>query len=391
MLITDTLSNEDTILPQLRINFEYPNDWSENIITLQKLYLDKHELNSPPRAFNETIELLKNYARTSLMLENEKSIEALVWASIGLLEIYLLAQNPQITELFLTKIGSAIFINHHEYGRCKTDLFFTENLWYAIKNRVEFETGQALTPLSPALKVGLVSSIGALRISIQVEPLSPEGPTMNIRRLPSKPITLESLVSQGQLSNRISELLMDSLNQRKNIIIAGEPASGKTTLANSLLLNVDPTWRLIVIEDARELIIDHNNHPLTTRFSMPSVGADSRYSQRANEIARLLHRSPDYVFLGEIQNKDDSLATFEGFAAGLRGIATTHGKNLESLLSRWTNSHGMPYQLLSSIDLIVFTRRIFHDGKIDLKADKVYCRKEGIRFDGFSEVMELGS
>ena len=367
-----------------KVTFNLPKNWNLAILEYRNEYINDGINRTIPRSMQETLEALQAQILISSPKSTRIYAEGLAWHIINLFEFYVLLSDKKITEIFCSKLGTELIITHRKYGRCKTNLVFTPSLWEALQNRAEFDSGKCLSPLTPALKVGFETDLGSLRVSIQVEPLSITGPIFSLRRLPDVSLTLNQLVSQNQISDEKSKFLQAAIKERKNIVIAGEPGSGKTTLANALLLCVNPAWRLIVIEDASEIRIPVTEFPLLTRFSMPTVGEENRSSQRATEIARLLHRSPDYVFLGEVQNESDTRTSMEGFAAGIRGMVTTHGYALDGLLARWQQSHKLEKNLLRVIDIIVFTRRILIENNIQLIVDNIYIQKrDGKEFRGY--------
>lgn len=378
--ITDNGENLDLL--QI-IWTDKPQNWHSKVILLQDHYL-KNRGDTDPREIGSTINILVNLAISLdiVRLENTKLAEAMAWSAVGMEEFFMLFYDNQVTEAFCNEIGSPIVVSHRKYGRCITNLLFKEELWSSLKIRSEFDTGHALTPISPALKVSFNTNYGNLRTSLQIPPLTPLSPAFNMRRLPIKPINMATLIQEKQISAQMASYLIEKLHSRANIIVAGEPGSGKTTLANALLLNSDTTWRLIVMEDAREVILPNQQFPMATRFFMPVVGEDNRFAKRSDEIARLLHRSPDYVFLGELQNAEDTKVAFEAFAAGISGMATTHARNFEGLISRWVNSHQLEEGLLSAIDFIVFTQRVLEDGRVELSTSKIYENRNGV----FAEV-----
>ena len=372
-------------LPTYKIRFELPKNWNSEILKYRRDYINDGVNRSIPRSMQETLDIIQSLIRLSNSRASRGFVEGVSWNVVSLFEFYVLLSDRKVTEIFCSKLGSELIVTHREHGRCKTNLLFSPVLWEALKNRAEFDSGKCLSPLTPALKVGFETNVGSLRVSIQVEPLSIEGPVFSLRRLPDVSLTLGRLVNENQISKTKSEFLQAAIKARKNIVIAGEPGSGKTTLANALLLCVNPAWRLIVIEDASEIRVPVTEFPLLTRFSMPTVGEENRDLQRATEIARLLHRSPDYVFLGEVQNESDTRISMEGFAAGIRGMATTHGYTLDGLLARWQQSHKLEKNLLRVIDIIVFTKRIFGKNKVQLVVDNIYIQKStGKEFFGYT-------
>ncbi|MCY3410259.1 MAG: type II/IV secretion system ATPase subunit [Candidatus Heimdallarchaeota archaeon] len=373
------LHDQHVPLPKLVITpkFSFVN-WESSVIQLQNLYL-KVRTDSNPKSIGETIELLAHLGYSNKLLETSELeyYRALAWHSIGQQNIYKLFQDDEVTEAFCNDLDSAIVISHRTYGRCLTNLFFDTGMWEALRIRCEYDSKEPLSPLSPSLKYSLATHFGNLRISIQIPPLTPGSPSFNIRRLPKKPISLDSLVKTDQISSKNAEYLISYIKERLTIIIAGEPGSGKTTLANALLMHSAPDWRLIIMEDSREVIIPSDKFPMSTRYFMPSVGTTNHYDTRSNEIARLLHRSPDYVFLGELQNRDDTRVAFEGFSAGLRGMATTHARDLDGLLKRWHHSHQIDEALLSTIDVIVITKREIENGRMKLSVGPLFIQKNG--------------
>jgi hypothetical protein len=74
---------------------------------------------------------------------------------------------------------------------------------------------------------------------------------------------------------------------------------------------------------------------------------------KSNEIIKCLHRSPDYLILGEIQTAEHSKALFQAITAGLRTIQTCHSESASSLISRWNRGHDIKGDNLALMDVIV--------------------------------------
>jgi Tfp pilus assembly ATPase PilU len=78
---------------------------------------------------------------------------------------------------------------------------------------------------------------------------------------------------------------------------------------------------------------------------------------KSEEIVKCLHRSPDYLILGEIQTIEHSKALFQAVAAGLHSIQTCHSDSAASLVSRWILGHNIEKSNLGLMDLIVTLER----------------------------------
>lgn len=362
--------------------FPKPPNFESLVLQIQNDYLElRKKVQGPPIPFSGRIKILDALARNILISEsNPLDYNLLSWAALNLLELYLLFKDKYILEIFLNEINSPLIVHHKQRGRLITNLLFSQEFWQSLRIQSELNSNQIISRLNPSLKTGLITPFGNLRITIQIPPLS-VSPTAVIRRLPSRPISGENLVEQQQISKRKLKFLINALNNQKNIIIAGEPGSGKTTLANALLLKSNKYWRLIILEDASEVILDKDQFPLMVKYSIPSIGKVSVVN-RENEISKLLHRSPDYVFLGEIQDKIDTKTMFEAFTAGIKGIATTHSYSLDGLLMRWVKNYEIPVDMISSIDVIVITKKRWDSGKIILEVDSVLINSK----KGFKEL-----
>lgn len=115
-------------------------------------------------------------------------------------------------------------------------------------------------------------------------------------------------------------LLRTAVKQRKNILISGGTSSGKTTLLNALLQEVPQDERLILIEDAPELLLSHAN-------SVGLVAARGGLGEAQIGIEDLLIASlrmrPDRIIMGELRGRE--VETF------LRAINTGHPGSLSTI------------------------------------------------------------
>lgn len=258
-------------------------------------------------------------------------------------------------EVFLDNPGNAFYFDHQTHGRCTTLLVCEPDDASEIVTMLRAQSNLHLDSSNPSLKTDL-SILGVpLRISASIPPLSPDGLHLELRRARFTPFGLADLVKNGTLSQEAAALLVLAIANRFNITVTGEPGSGKTTLLNALDMVVPKKWRRVYVEDALESREISSSHQV--RFRVDPVDEQSRQSSKSDEIVKCLHRSPDYVVLGEIQTKEHSEALFHALSAGLRVIQTCHSSSASALISRWNISHGIAPVSIALMDLVVTLQR----------------------------------
>jgi type IV secretion system protein VirB11 len=179
------------------------------------------------------------------------------------------------------------------------------------------------------------------------------GPCFSIRKPASRIYTLADYVGDGIMTAETARLLSLAVVDRRNILVAGGTSSGKTTLANALLVELAARdERVILIEDTRELqCAAPDTVALRTR---PGVVAMS------DLVRSTLRLRPDRIIVGEVRGGEalDMLKAWNTGHPG--GIATVHANSARSALYRLEQLIQeavvtVPRPLIAgAIDLIVF-------------------------------------
>lgn len=260
-----------------------------------------------------------------------------------------------VEDVFLDRPKFPVYFDHHLFGRVRTSIVVDEDTASRIETLLRLESNSHLDRHNPSLKTSFSIAGVPLRFSATIRPLSPDGLHLEIRRARLRPLTLLSLIRNGTMSTTVAALLLLAHASRMNITIVGEPGSGKTTLLNALDMCSPTRWRRIYIEDTIESRVQPGTHQL--RFSVDSVDEVTTTLSKSDEIVKTLHRSPDYVILGEIQTREHSASLFASLMAGLRCIQTCHSSSAAALISRWQCDHGIDESAIALMDLIVVLSR----------------------------------
>ncbi|HTZ44896.1 MAG TPA: ATPase, T2SS/T4P/T4SS family [Jatrophihabitans sp.] len=132
-------------------------------------------------------------------------------------------------------------------------------------------------------------------------------PSLSIRRHRYRTVDLHQLRELGMLDNHVADLLRALVRARKNLLVTGGTAIGKTTLLRGLASAIDPSERLVTVEDAFELGLDHDAvlHPDVVALQAREANIEGEGAVSQAELVRwALRMSPDRVLVGEIRGPE---------------------------------------------------------------------------------------
>jgi len=369
----------------------------ENDIDIDERWLNNYELllNIRP-ATSYTIKIFKTGRKNLYFVKLEKDkicekgsifeiLENMEEGSNALKRLIAAIQDPEVQEIYLDKENSWVYLDHALYGRCDTNIFLNSTEVEKFKTFISMVTGEEISIGQPSVKISLKEEDVKLRISIDTYPIV-EDTSIDIRKFRKKLLSLKELVEKGSLSLRAAAFLVLCLRNRFSIVICGEPNSGKTTLAHALARFLPSAYRKIYLEDVDEVYSSVEDLPHSVFIKTSSIDVSEKYSKKSIEIIKLLHRSPDWIFLGELQTKEHSKAFFHALLAGLRGMVTCHANSAYELIKRWVTQHDIPIENISIIDLIIEMRKEIEDGNIRRYVNKIF---EINTNGGFPELIEI--
>ncbi len=207
------------------------------------------------------------------------------------------------------------------------------------------------------------------RINAIVPPLSLEGPCLSIRKFRQEALTEEDLVSSGSISQEAMDFLKDAVHLRSNILISGATGSGKTTLLNALSQYITEGQRIVTIEDAAELQLQHGH---VVRLETRPPNNEGIGEITARELLRnALRMRPDRIIVGESRG-GEVLDMLQAMNTGHSGsMSTVHANSAEDAITRlemmvgladFKGSDTLCHKMISSaLDYIVHVGRC-HDG-----------------------------
>jgi pilus assembly protein CpaF len=162
-------------------------------------------------------------------------------------------------------------------------------------------------------------------------------PAVSIRRARMGKVFLADLVGNGSLSPEVASFLAAAVLARKNIMIAGATNAGKTTLLRALANQIPPEERLITVERALELGLDHypELHPNVVALEerLPNSEGNGAISM-AELVRRSLRMNPSRVIVGEVLG-DEIVTMLNAMTQGNDGsLSTIHANSSLEVFNR---------------------------------------------------------
>lgn len=217
------------------------------------------------------------------------------------------------------------------------------------------EAGEIVGEDRPALAAILPQS--AARVQALLPPLVP-APILAIRKRPTKIYRLADYVADGIATKRQAEALLDAVEAKSNIVVAGGTGSGKTTLLNALLAeSAFHEARVVILEDTAELQCAAPNcvQLLTKRTTPPVTMRDL--------VQMTLRLRPDRIVVGEVRD-GAALEVLKAWNTGHPGgLLTLHANSAQDALARLEDltleqsAHAPRRLIASAVDMVVFITR----------------------------------
>jgi len=200
------------------------------------------------------------------------------------------------------------------------------------------QVGRSINPRKPLVDARLVDGS---RVNIIAPPLAVDGTNISIRKFSRRPITLETMIEQKNMSQSLAEFLKICGRSRLNIIISGGTGSGKTTLLNAISQHIDPHERIVTIEDAAELRLQQP-HVVRLETRPLSYGMDRDEEVNMRDLVRnALRMRPDRILVGEVRGPE-AFDMMQAMNTGHEGSFTTiHANHPRDALSRLENMVNM--------------------------------------------------
>ena len=153
-----------------------------------------------------------------------------------------LFEDDGLEEVMYNGGQQCVKVAHRKHGMCRTNIWVDDAQGLQIAKNIAAFTA---VPLGDG--PGLVPIFdGRLpdgsRVNGTIPPITPDGPTLTIRKFQEDPLTMINLIQWGTVNLRLAAMMwvwIEGLDSRPaNFVIAGGTGSGKTTTLNLSLIHI---------------------------------------------------------------------------------------------------------------------------------------------------------
>ena len=193
-----------------------------------------------------------------------------------------------------------------------------------VIERIVAPLGRRVDQLTPCVDGRLPDGS---RVHVAVPPVAVDGPYVTIRRFVVPDVALEMFAGPPVVA-----LLEELVDRGANLVVSGGTGAGKTTLLNALAGRVSHQQRVITIEDAAELQLEH---PHVVRLEARPESREGGGAVTIRDLVRnALRMRPDRMVVGEVRGPE-ALDLLHALNTGHAGcLSTVHANGPVDALRR---------------------------------------------------------
>ena len=215
-------------------------------------------------------------------------------------------------------------------------------------------------------------------------------PSLIIRRHRFELSSLDELRIREVFDPAVQSLLAAMVRAKRNIVIAGGTGSGKTTLLRALINEVPATERIVTIEDAYELGLEHfaERHPDYDALQSRGANIEGEGEVTLADLTRMaLRMDPDRVIVGEVRGAE-AFPMLMAMSQGNNGsMCTMHADGARSVFPKLAAyvsmaSTGLPVEtvnvlIASAVHFVIFIEN--RDGRRTVASIREVVDTDGIQ------------
>ncbi len=313
--------------------------------------------------FNISRDLLQDLSNTKNIRLNYSDLNILstilVRHTVGFGLIEVLLQDKKLQDIVLNAPISAtnIFVRHQDYDECLTNIMPSQSDADSWAAKFRLISGRPLDEANPILDTQLEIGNIRARIAVIQQPLSPDGLAYAIRKHREEPWTLPLFIKNRMINSFAAGLMSFLIDGSRTLLVAGTRSSGKSSLLGSLMLEIIPKYRIIVIEDTLELPVESLRKLGYDILRMKVRSALLRTTTEVSAddgIRTSLRLGDSCLIVGEVRSAE-AKALYEAMRVGALAnvvAGTIHGASPYGVFDRVVNDLEVPTTSFKATDII---------------------------------------
>ncbi|WP_235887966.1 CpaF family protein [Neobacillus paridis] len=261
-------------------------------------------------------------------LEKSKFVTDLLNDILGFGPIQPLVDDESITEIMV--VGpNRVYIEQN-------GVLIPTDIKFASKRQVQLLIDKIIGPLGRRCDESTPNVDARLpdgsRVSASIHPIALDGPYITIRKFAKKTFTLDDYVRLGSCSPEMAHFIESAVKGKLNIVVSGGTGSGKTTLLNCVSSYIDPSERILTIEDSAELQL---TQPHVERYEARPANVEGKGAITIRDLViYALRKRPDRIVVGEIRG-GEAMDMLQAMNTGHDGSLTTgHANSPKQMINR---------------------------------------------------------
>jgi len=260
----------------------------------------------------------------------------------GLGPIEGLLNDPSITEIMING-PDKIYIERNGKKILSEIKFHDEDQLRCLMYKILAPTRRRVDETHPYVDVSLKDGS---RVNIIIPPLALDGVNITIRKFLGVIKSVEDLIKLGALDRRMAEFLVACIKAKVNMLFSGATGAGKTTTLSVLSSYIDPSERIVTIEDTAELNLNQE-HVVRLETRNPNIEGKGKVTI-GDLFKNSLRMRPGRIILGEIRGAE-ALDMLQAMCSGHTGaLAVLHASSPVEVIYRLETmilTSGLPISL----------------------------------------------
>ena len=300
--------------------------------------------------------------------------------------------DPGLSDVYVTSPVSNNPVRVVVDGRSMaTNVHLTSAGARALASRVRRTSGRAFSRATPTVDATASLENGTgVRVAGVTDPVA-EGVAFAFREEADDRFTLPALVANDTMSADAAAFLSVAIERNAAALIAGTRGSGKTTLLGTLLYELSPGTRTVLIEDTPELPVGPLQSVGRDVQALRTGTGDGPEITPDEALTTALRLGDGALVVGEIRG-GEARVLYEAMRVGANAnavLGTIHGDGAHEVYERVVSDLGVEPSSFGATDLVVTVQAVRTPNGRERRLasiEEVHAAGDDVRFESLYEL-----